>query len=336
MSSELLEKKPNPPEQRFAQNIVAEAVTIVVIVLFGVLSSILIVRGLPQAPIYEFYSYILVFTWINVLLPIGIMGVDVALMKHVPEIMSQRSSSLYRLIGWAIITSFATSVGVVVIIYFLLVVLPPNLFVPLYIMPYLTLALLTIPLTAVSTALQGVFRGMQEMRFCAGVMGLYHSAYFAGLTLLFFTGIMTLAGVILLNIMVSLITIGVEFGILAVLLHRYRIVASPMTSPVSLKPFPKTALYALFLALLGSVFLYAPLLIANIFRTSDLLLAGLGLALTLAVYVQRGQAAPFRVLMPRTAGEVAQQAWSTIRTYMSRAWKLGVLLSAFVAVVTLY
>lgn len=323
-------------EIRFAQNIVAEAVTILLIVLFGIASSIVIVRGLPQAPVYEFYLYVLVFTWVNLFIPVGIMGIDVALMKHMPEIMSRRSSFLYRLIAWAIFTSVLASLGVLAVFYFLIVWLPLNFFVPFYAVPLFQLALIAVPLTAVSTVLQGVFRGMQQMRYCTMAMGLYHGLYFATLAGLFAFGTMTLMAVILLNIVASVVTIFFEVIILLKLLREYRIEKIEEYVSLTRKSIVSTGLQALLLALMGAVFLNVPLLIANQFRTSDVILAGLGLALSVALYVQRGQAAPFRALMPRTSGDVARNAWASIKAYMGRAWKFGFVFSAFIAVVLVF
>ncbi len=323
-------------EPRFAQNIVAEAITILIIVLFGIASSIVIVRGLPQAPIYEFYLYVLLFTWVNLLIPVGIVGIDVALMKHMPEVISRRSPFLYRLIVWAIFASVLASLGVLAIFYFLIVWLPLNFFVPVYAVPLFQLALFTVPLTAVSTVLQGVFRGMQQMRYCTIAMGLYHGLYFITLAMLFILGSMTLIAVILLNIVVSVVTIFFEVIILLRLLHKYRIEKTIEYVSFTRKPIVSTGVQALLLALMGAVFLNVPLLIANQFRTSDMILAGLGLALSVALYVQRGQAAPFRVLMPRTSGDVARNAWASIKAYMRGAWKFGFVFSAFIAVVLVF
>jgi O-antigen/teichoic acid export membrane protein len=323
-------------ETRFAQNIVAETVTILVIVLFGIASSIVIVRGLPQTPVYEFYLYVLIFTWVNILIPIGIMGVDVALMKHVPEVMSQRSSFLHRLIAWTILVSLIASLGVVLVFYFLIIWLPLNFFVPAYAVPLFQLALITVPLTALSTVLQGVFRGMQQMRYCTVAMGLYHGLYFVALVELFFVGSLTLVAVIVLNIVASVATIFFEGVILLLLVRRYRVEKRGEYVSLGRKPIVSTGVQALLLALVGAVFLNVPLLIANQFRTSDVILAGLGLALSVALYVQRGQAAPFRVLMPRTSGDVAKNAWASIKEYMGGAWKLGFVFSAFIAVVLVF
>ena len=319
-------------DQLFAQNIVAEAVTIFVAIVFGVVSSILIVRGLPTTPVYEFYIYILAFAWVSVLIPIGIMGIDVALMKHVPEVVKRRSSSFYWLIGWSIIATLLASLGIVVLVNLVLAWLPPDVLIPMGVLPFLQLALLTVPLTAVSTVLQGIFRGLQRMRYVTYAMTLYHGLYFVALAALFVLGIMTLLGVILFNIVVSVVTIIFEVIVLFVVLRRQPGDLTVGSSSSIRRPFISTASQAFLLALLGGVFLYIPLLIANVFRTSDVMLAGLGLAMSVAVYIQRGQAAPFRVLMPRTSGDMIQEGASAIRGYMDRAWKLGLLFSAFVAV----
>ena len=333
MSNEVKVTASNDPDERFAQNVVAEAFTIVVMLLFGIASSILIVRGLPSTPVYEFYIFVLVFSWVNILIPVGIMGMDVMLKKHVPEVVSHRSSSLNRVLGFALATVVITSVGSIIVVNVLLVWLPLNLLVPDYVVPFLQLALWTVPLTAVSTVLQGAFRGMQEMRYCTLAMALYHGVYFVGLVVLFVTGFMSLQNVIFMIFAASALTITFEAGVLQKLYRRYKGERTPEPEGFSVRPLTSTAIQALFLTLIGSVFLYAPLLIANVYRTSDLILAGLGLALSVAVWVQQGLSAPFSVLMPRTAGDKAKQAWETIRGYMNRAWKLGVLFSAFVAVV---
>ena len=204
MSGEPLEPVPRGPEARFAQNIVSEVITIVLIFLFGIVSSVLIVRGLPRTPVYEFYLFVLVFTWVNILIPLGIMGMDVALRRHVPEVVGKRSSTLTRVLGMALVTVIVASFVIIVGVNVLLVWLPPNFFVPSYAIPFLQLALWTVPLTAVSTVLQGAFRGMQEMRYCTMAMGLYHGAYFVGLTILFITGTMTLLNVILVNFLIKI------------------------------------------------------------------------------------------------------------------------------------
>lgn len=320
---------------RFAQNIVAEALTILVIVIFGIASSILIVRGLPQVPFYEFYIYIVVFTWINVLIPVGILGIDTALMKHVPEFVTQHRS-LTRLIGWVIFIAIASSVGIIVSVNLVLLGLPLNFVVADYAVPFLQLALLTLPFTILSVILQGFFRGMQEMRYCTITMGLYHSLYFVGLALLFITQMMTLYGVIVLNIFASVITIFVEMGILWNLLRGHNVHVQRIKVATSHRPIIATAVQGLLLALLATVFLNIPLLIANVFRSSDVILGGLGLALSVAIYIQRGQAAPFRVLLPRTAGEMAQNGWEAIEGYMSRAWKLGLLFNGFITVIVVF
>ena len=336
MSDEPVTSSSNTPETRFAQNIVAETVTIVLIFLFGIASSVLIVRGLPRTPVYEFYIFVLVFSWVNILIPLGIMGMDVTLRRHVPEMVTKRSSFLLRILGFSLVVVILSSFAIIVVVNMLLVWLPPNFFVPNYAIPFLQLAIWTVPLTAMSTVLQGAFRGMQEMRYVTLAMGLYHGAYFVGLVFLFVTGTMTLLTVILVNFVASGLTIAYEAGVLQKLIrqHRKEFVEEKLSASIGL--VSSTALQALFLALLGSVFVYVPLLIANMFRTSDVILAGLGLALSVAVWIQQGLAAPFRVLMPRTAGDVAQQAWETIKGYMNRAWKLGVLLCAFVAVVAVF
>ncbi len=336
MSEESVDSALRSPEARFAENVVAETVTIVLILLFGIASTILIVRGLPRTPIYEFYIFVLVFTWVNILIPIGIMGMDVALRKHVPEAISNRFSALTRGLGLAIATTIIASFGIVGVVNLLLAWFPSNSFVPSYVVPFLQLALWTIPLTVVSTVLQGAFRGMQEMRYCTIAMGLYHGAYFSGLTILFVSGTMTLVNVILVNLATSGLTIAYETWILRKRIGQYSGEQVKEDFTVTGRSMAFTAVQALFLALLSAVFLYVPLLIANMYRSSDVILAGLGLALSVAVWIQQGLAAPFRVLMPRTAGDVAQQAWSTIKGYMNQAWKLGVLLCAFVAVVAVF
>jgi O-antigen/teichoic acid export membrane protein len=187
-----------------------------------------------------------------------------------------------------------------------------------------------------STVMQGVFRGMQEMRFCTFAMGLYHGLYVAGLVVLFLTSTMTLLHVILVNFAASGVTIAYEAGVLQRLLRRYRGDPKGKLTKVPIRPMASTASQALILALLAAVLLYVPILIANLHRTSDVVLAGLGLALTVAVWIQQGLSAPFRVLMPRAASDAAKRAWTTIKGYMHRAWKLGVLLSAFIVVVSVY
>jgi O-antigen/teichoic acid export membrane protein len=319
-------------DQLFAQNIVAEAVTIFVAIVFGVVSSILIVRGLPSTPVYEFYIYILVFAWVSVLIPVGIMGIDVALMKHVPEVVNRRSPSFYRLIGWSVVATLLASFGIVVLVNLVLSWFPSGVLIPVGVLPFLQLALLTVPLTAVSTVLQGVFRGLQRMRYVTFAMALYHGLYFVVLTTIFVLGIMTLLGVILFNIVVSVVTIIFEVIVLFVVLRRQQGNLAAGSSSLTRRSYISTASQAFLLALLGAVFLYIPLLIANVFRSSDVMLAGLGLAVSVAVYIQRGQAAPFRVLMPRMSGDLAQEGSVVMRGYMDRAWKLGLLFSAFIAV----
>ncbi len=336
MSGATVESEGSSPSDRFAQNIVAETTTIVLVILFGIVSSILIVRGLPQTPVYEFYLFILVFTWVNILIPLGTMGMDVTLRRHVPEVVSTRSSALTRIIGVAVLTAIVTGLGIIAVMYVLVALLPPDFFVPGYAVPFLQLALWTIVLTAISTVMQGAFRGMQEMRYCTFAMGLYHGVYVAGLAILFLTGIMTLLHVILVNFAASGLTIAYEAGVLQRLFRKYRSDTIGEARVASIRPMASTASQALVLALLGTILLYVPILIANIHRTSDVVLAGLGLALSVAVWIQQGLSAPFRVLMPRAAGDAAQRAWTTIKEYMSRAWKFGVLLAAFVAVVSVF
>lgn len=336
MSGEPVKQARSGSDQLFAQNIVAEAVTIFVAIVFGVASSILIVRGLPTTPVYEFYIYILVFAWVNVLIPVGIMGIDVALMKHVPEVVNRRSSSFYRLIVWSAIATLLASFGIVVLVNLVLGLLPPGALIPVGVLPFLQLALLTIPLTAVSTVLQGIFRGLQRMRYVTYAMALYHGLYFVALTTLFVLGVMTLLGVILFNIVVSVVTIIFEVIVLFVVLSGQHEELTIGSSFSIRRPFISTASQAFLLALLGAAFLYIPLLIANVFLTSNVMLAGLGLAMVVAVYIQRGQAAPFRVLMPRTSGDMAHERSSAIRGYTDRAWKLGLLFSSFIAVVVVF
>jgi hypothetical protein len=174
------------------------------------------------------------------------------------------------------------------------------------------------------------------MRFVTYAMALYHGLYFIALATLFVLGIMTLLRVILVNIVVSVATIIFEVVVLFVVLRREQVDLTVEPTASTRRSFISTASQAFLLALLGAVFLYLPLLIANVFRTSDVILAGLGLALGVAIYVQRGQAAPFRVLMPRTSGDMVQEGLTSIRSYMNRAWKLGLLFSAFIAVVVIF
>ncbi|MFX1404221.1 MAG: lipopolysaccharide biosynthesis protein [Promethearchaeota archaeon] len=336
MSRATVDLERSSPSNRFTQNIVAEAITIVLVILFGILSSILIVRGLPQTPVYEFYLFILVFTWVNMLIPLGAMGMDVALRRHVPEVVSTQSSMLTRNIGVAVLTTIVTSLSIVAVMYVLVAILPQDFFVPSYAVPFLQLALWTIILTAASTVMQGAFRGMQEMRYCTFAMGLFHGAYVAGLVVLFLTGTMTLLTVIIANFAASGLTIAYEAGVLQRLLRSYRSDSKGEARVTSIRSMTSTASQGLALALLGAVLVYVPILIANQHRTSDVVLAGLGLALSVAVWIQQGLSAPFRVLMPRAAGDAAQRAWTTIKGYMSRAWKLGVLLAAFVTVISVF
>ncbi|MFX0079659.1 MAG: hypothetical protein ACFE8O_10515 [Candidatus Hermodarchaeota archaeon] len=332
MPRERIKQLRSDSNQLFAQNIVAEAVTIFVVIIFGIVSSILIVRGLPTTPVYEFYIYILVFAWVSVLIPVGIMGIDVALMKHVPEVVNRPSSSFYQLIGWSVIATLLASLGIVGLVNLVLVWLLSAVLIPMGVLPFLQLALLTVPLTAVSTVLQGVFRGLQRMRYVTYAMALYHGLYFVALTTIFVLGIMTLLGVILFNIVVSVATIIFEVIVLVAVLRRQQGNPTAGSSFSIRRPFISTASQAFLLALLGAVFLYIPLLIVNIFRTSDVMLAGLGLAMSVSLYIQRGQAAPFRVLMPRSSGDMAREGLVAIRGYMDRVWKLGLLFSAFIAV----
>ncbi len=147
---------------------------------------------------------------------------------------------------------------------------------------------------------------------------------------------MTLLGVILFNIVVSVVTIIFEMIVLFVVLRRQHEEYTVGRAYSIRRPFISTASQGFLLALLGAAFLYIPLLIANVFRTSNVVLAGLGLAMSVAVYIQRGQAAPFRVLMPRTSGDMAQEGSLAISGYTERAWKLGLLFSAFIAVVAVF
>ena len=157
------------------------------------------------------------------------------------------------------------------------------------------------------------------------------------IAVLFFLGSMTLSSVILVNIAVSLITLAFEGVILIRVLrvHGKTAIRSGLTySPRRL--FGRTATQGFLLAILGTIFLYAPLLIANVYRSSDIILAGLGLALTVNLYLHRGQSAPFRVLMPKTSGDLARGNLPVIEGYVNRALKLGVLFNGFVAVVAVF
>ena len=319
-------------ESRFARNIGAEGLTFFVQIIFGIISSVLIVRGLPHTPVYEFYVYILVFTWANILVPVGIMGLDVALMKHIPEYMGSRSAVLYRIIIAASVSSLIVGLGVFFVMTALLVWLPTGTLVPVYVVPYLQLVLITVPLVAISSVLQGVFRGMQQMQYCTQAMALFHGLFVVGLAFQFFTGTLTVLMVIVINIAASVVTIVFEIMIVMRLLRRYRQSIVTDTAPVISQPFVSTALQAFVLAILGAVFLNLPLLIANLFRTSDVVFGGLGLALGVAFYIHQGQSSPFRVLVPRVSGDVKEKAWELVRGYLRRAWKLGVLFSAFVMV----
>ena len=320
-------------EARFARNIGAEGLTFLIQIVFGIISSVLIVRGLPQTPVYEFYVYILVFTWANILVPVGIMGLDVALMKHIPEFMGDRSSVLYRIIVGSCVSSLIVGLGVYFVMNGLLLWLPTGTLVPVYVVPYLQLALLTVPLVAISAVLQGVFRGMQQMQYCTQAMGLFHGLFVVGLAFQFFTGTLTILMVILINIAASVVTIGFEIVIVMRLLRGYRQEPVKELRPVSSQPIAGTAVQAFVLALLGALFLNLPLLIANLFRTSDVIFGGLGLALGVAFYIHQGQSAPFRVLVPRISGDVKEEAWELVRGYLQRAWKLGILFAAYVMVI---
>ncbi|MDO8056904.1 MAG: hypothetical protein Q6361_08590, partial [Candidatus Hermodarchaeota archaeon] len=261
-------------ETRFARNIGAEGVTFLIQIVFGIISSVLIVRGLPQAPVYEFYIYILVFTWANVLVPVGILGLDVALMKHLPEFLGSRSAVLYRIIVTSCTSSLIAGLGVFFVMNGLLAWLPTGTLVPEYVAPYLQLALLTVPLVAISTALQGVFRGMQQMQYCTQAMGLFHGLFVAGLAWQFLMGTLTVLMVIAINITASVVTIIFEVVIVMHLLRRYRQEVVTETAFVASQPIWSTALQAFVLALLGAVFLNLPLLVANVFRTSDVIFGG--------------------------------------------------------------
>ncbi len=318
-----------PAEKRFAQNIVSETMTMAMAIIFGLASSSLIVRGLPKTPIYEFYIYVLVFSWVGVILPLCIFGLDVALIKHLPELVERRSRSFRGVVAWSLLTTLLMSVLVLICTWLLLIFLPigapgfPEVF------QYLQFALLTVPLTALSTAIQGVYRGVQETRFCTYAMGLYHGLYFAALLVFYLLGSLTLFGVIFLNIIISIITLSFESIILAKLLRCYGNAALSVPKKFSRRDFGKTAFQALLLSLLGAVFLNVPLLIANMYLTSEATLAGLGLAISLAVYVQRGQAAPFRALMPRVSGDLARGSIQSVEVTVNRATKLGTLFNGF-------
>jgi O-antigen/teichoic acid export membrane protein len=318
-----------PAKARFAQNIVSEAMTMTMAIIFGLASSSLIVRGLPKTPIYEFYIYVLVFSWIGIILPLCIFGLDVALMKHLPELVDRRSRSFRSVIAWALLSTLLISSLVLVCTEFLLIYLPMG--IPGYpeVFQYLHIALLTLPLTALSTSIQGVYRGFQETRFCTYAMGLYHGLYFSALLILYLLGTLTLYLVIFLNIIISIITLGFELIILSKLMRHYGTAAISDSEGLSGSNFGTTAFQALLLSVLGAVFLNVPLLIANVYQTSEVTLAGLGLAISLAVYVQRGQAAPFRALMPRVSGVIASGSIQTVETTVNRAVKLGTLFNGF-------
>jgi hypothetical protein len=173
---------------------------------------------------------------------------------------------------------------------------------------------------------------MQRMQFCAQAMGLFHGVFAAGLAILYFTGTLTVLGVIASNLAASVITILFEIVIVVRLVRRYQLDGVVANAPLSSQSIMGTALQAFVLAVFGAVFLNLPLLIANIFRTSDVVFGGVGLALGVAFYLHQGQAAPFRVLMPRVSGDVEKKAWESVKGYVQRAWKLGVLFATFVAV----
>lgn len=320
--------------RRFAQNMVAEAITIVTAVVCGLAGSSLIVRGLPKAPIYEFYVYVVVFAWVGLLLPLCLFGVDVALTRHLPELVGR--GPIGRVVGWSLALTMVANLAVLAGWWFAFTLLPAGLVVPVEVVPYLQLALVTLPLTALSTAIQGAYRGFQEMRFCAYAMAIYHGLYLAGLAVLYLLNALTLIRVIILNICVSLATIAFELPVLVKLIHRYRPPAPQESSqlvPFSFNIMAGTAVQVLLLTLLAAIFLNIPLLIANEYRTSEILLAGLGLATSVATYVQRGQAAPFRALMPRVAGDAAQGELPLVEGYVNRAVKLGSLFNAFGAII---
>ncbi len=323
-------------EGRFAQNIVSEAMTMVLAIIFGLGSSSLIVRGLPKTPVYEFYIYVLVFSWIGVFLPLCIFGLDVALTKHLPELVEGRNKSFRRVVGWTLLSTLLISGLVLICTWLLLSYLPIGTSGYAEIFQYLHFALLTLPLTALSTTIQGVFRGVQETRFCAYAMGLYHGLYFASLLILYLLGNLTLYGVIFLNIAISIITLGFEAIILSKLLVRYGIITTNDSESFSRKDFGKTSFQALLLSVLGALFLNAPLLIANLFLTSEATLAGLGLAISLAVYMQRGQAAPFHALMPRVSGDLARGKIKSVEVTVNRAVKLGTLFNGYGCIVAFF
>jgi len=323
-------------EERFAQNIVSEAMTMVLAIIFGLASSSLIVRGLPKAPIYEFYIYVLVFSWVGIFLPLCIFGLDVALTKHLPELIEGKNKSFRRVVAWTLLSTLLISGLVLICTWLLLSYLPIGTSGYAEILQYLHFALLTVPLTALSTTIQGVYRGIQETRFCAYAMGLYHGLYFTSLLILYLLGNLTLYGVIFLNIIISIITLGFEAIILSKLLTRYGIITTNDSESFSRKNFGKTAFQALLLSVLGALFLNAPLLIANLFLTSEATLAGLGLAISLAVYVQRGQAAPFHALMPRVSGDLARGKIQSVEVTVNRAVKLGTLFNGYGCIVAFF
>ncbi len=336
MSEEPVDARPDSPATRFAENVVAESVTILIVFLFGIASSILIVRGLPQAPIFEFYYYVLVFSWVNILIPLCVLGMDVALQKHLPELIADRyhtlGGSIVAAVAWPILLGFALVplAGLSIVLY------SQQAGFPIQVHLVLAIAILTVPLTAVSMVLQGAFRGMQKMRYVTFAMALYHALYVSGLVFLFLTGMMNLATVLWTNILVSIVTIAYEVYILLTLLQRDRERYIQSQPAAWHRRLAATAVPALVLALLGALFLYAPLLIVNTYRTSDVLFGALGLALGIAVWIQQGLGAPYRVLIPRTSSDIVRNAWSTIVRYVRRAWKLGILLSAFIVVVAVF
>ncbi|MFX1510809.1 MAG: hypothetical protein ACFFBR_10950 [Promethearchaeota archaeon] len=336
MSEEPVDADLDSPATRFAENVVAESVTILLVFLFGIASTILIVRGLPQTPVYEFYFYVLVFSWVNILVPLCVLGMDVALQKHLPELIADHhralGRSIFSALAWPILLSFALVplAGLAILLFSVQAGFPVQTHL------VLAFAILTVPLTAVSLVFQGAFRGMQKMRYVAFAMGFYHGLYVGALAILFVTWTLNLATVIWTNIIVSIATIIYEVFILLKLIQREngRYIQPQLGSWY--RRLASTAIPALLLSLLGALFLYGPLLIVNVYRTSDVTFAAVGLALGIAVWIQQGLGAPYRVLIPRTSGEIARNAWSVISRYMRRAWKLGVLLSAFVVVVSLY
>ncbi len=318
---------------RFAQNIVSETTTMLIAIVFGLATSVLIVRGLPKTPIFEFYIYIVVFSWIGILLPICISGLDLALTKHIPEILGRQGLGFRQLIGLALISTLILS-SFIVALFSLLSIVFPGLLISIEVTPFFQLALFSLPLTSISMVIQGIFRGIQEMRYVTYVMALYHGFYFILLLGLFFLGSLSLTSVILVNIGVSFVTILIEIIILGKVFRKYHSVelaANPNNH--SLRGVASTSIQGLALALLGAIFLNAPLLIANLYRTSDLLLAGLGLAINVSVYIHRGQAAPFRTLLPRASGDAAIGKLDDVKRYVNRSFKLGIMFNGFIFVI---